>query len=198
VPYSEKFNVIYQIPSLGSSNAFVQKLTSGWWLSSIATVQGGYPFSLGLATQPSRSGVQGGAAGVDRPDILPGRDSYNVTHGVSSGCAGVPAGTPLGIPTLYYDPCAFAIPTAGFLGNVGRNTLRGPNFRNMDFSVVKDTSLRYLGEGGKVQFRAEFFNILNHPNFALPGRTVFANGQSTILTTVGDSREVQLALKILF
>src|SRR4029077_308564 len=164
VPYSEKLNVIYQIPSVGSSNSFVQKLTGGWWLSSITTIQAGYPFSLGLNTERSGSGVQGGAAGVDRPDILAGRTPYNITHGVSSGCPGVPAGTPLGTPTLYYDPCAFAVPTLGFLGNVGRNTLRGPHFRNLDFSVVKDTPLKYLGEGCKVEFRAEIFNILNPPN----------------------------------
>ena len=218
VPYSEKFNVIYQVPSVGSSSAFVQKLTSGWWLSSITTVQGGYPFSLGLNTERSGSGVQGGAAGVDRPDILPGRDPYNITHGVSSGCSGVPAGTLLGTPTLYYDPCAFAVPALGLLGNVGRNTLRGPNFRNLDFSIVKDTSLKYLGEGGKVEFRAEIFNILNHPNFSLPSRTAFNGNQGTktpgsytnvetpftgagtITTTVPavNARQVQLALKILF
>jgi hypothetical protein len=217
VPYSEKLNVIYQIPSVGSSNAFVQKLTGGWWLSSITTVQAGYPFSLGLNTERSGSGVQGGAAGVDRPDILAGRTPYNITHGVSSGCPGVPAGTPLGTPTLYYDPCAFAVPTLGFLGNVGRNTLRGPHFRNLDFSVVKDTSLKYLGEGGKVEFRAEIFNILNHPNFALPSRTVYNGNKGTatsgsyveaapfsgaaiITSTVPavNARQVQLALKILF
>jgi len=204
-----KFNMIYAIPSLVHSDGFAKKFTDGWRLGVITTVQGGYPFSLGLTTERSRSGVQGGAAGVDRPDILPGRTPYNITHGVSSGCLGVAQGTPIGTQALWYDPCAFSIPNAGFLGTVGRNTLRGPNFRDVDFSVTKNTSLRFLGEGGGLEFRAEIFNIMNHPNFALPnlGRTIFtaaaasekpANGAGLISTTVGDSRQVQLALKVLF
>jgi hypothetical protein len=199
-----KFNIIYALPSFGSLGGFAQKLTGGWRLSGITTIESGYPFSPGLGSNRSASGVQGGAAGVDRPDIVPGRAPYDITHGTSSGCGaqGTPGaiapGTPIGTPTLYFDPCAFTNPTAGFLGNVGRNTLRGPAFRNVDFSVVKDTRLGVLGEAGMVEFRGEVFNILNHANFALPNRTVFASNTGQILSTLGTSRQIQLALKILF
>src|SRR6202040_1823306 len=55
--------------------------------------------------------------------------------------------------------------TVGQLGNAGRNVLRGPGSSDWDFSLVKDTKVKFLGEGGSVQFRAEFFNVLNHPTF---------------------------------
>lgn len=220
-----KLNLIYNLPSI-HSDGVLSKFTNGWRLASISTVESGFPFSIGLNTERSLSGVQAGAAGVDRPNYVPGRSIYSITHGVSTGCNGVAPGTPLGTPTLYFDPCAFTIPDQGFLGNVGRNTIRGPNLRNLDFSITKDTSVKWLGEAGAVEFRAEAFNILNHPNFSLPIRTVYngalasstvpANGLAetareapftgagTILNgngvtgVVTGSRQIQLALKILF
>ena len=70
---------------------------------------------------------------------------------------------------MWYDPCAYYLQPQGFLGNEGRNSLRGPGFNMLNFSVVKDTALGFLGEGGKLEFRAEFFNLFNHTNFASPG-----------------------------
>jgi len=58
--------------------------------------------------------------------------SNNPVKGVSKGCAGVPAGTKLGTLDLYFDPCAFALPDAGFYGNLGRNTVIGPGLANFD------------------------------------------------------------------
>ena len=123
---------------------------------------------------------------------------------VSVALAQMPTATILG---TVRDPCAFAIPAAGFLGTSGRNILRTPGFANLDFSLAKDTALGFLGESGKLEFRAEFFNILNRVNFAVPNRTVFAASADVqaplatagqITSTVGTSRQIQLALKILF
>jgi hypothetical protein len=124
--------------------------------------------------------------------LVPGRSNDNII---------------LGGPDRYYDPGAFTVPALGFLGNLGRNTLRGPGFANLDFSLVKDTSLRFLGESGKLEFRAEFFNILNRVNFGMPNRTVLAAradvenplaNAGRITNTSGSSRQIQIALKILF
>jgi hypothetical protein len=113
----------------------------------------------------------------------------------------------LGGPIRYFDPTAFSIPTLGFLGNLGRDTLSGPGFATLDFSLAKDTNLRFLGEGRRMEFRAEFFNILNRANFGLPARIVYAarndvetpiSNAGLITNTVGTSRQVQFALKILF
>ena len=66
----------------------------------------------------------------------------------------------------------------GYEGNVGRDSLIGPGLLDLDYSLVKDTSVKWLGEAGKVEFRAEFFNILNHPNFAQPAGTAVFPGTS--------------------
>jgi hypothetical protein len=213
-----KINAIYQLPKVISSEGVASKLLNGWWVSSIVTLQSGLPFSPGLSKNISGSGVGGSGSGIDRPDLLSGRNSHNITSGVSSGCgtgnlrtdtpAGtrIAAGTPLGTPALYFDPCAFSIPTAGFLGTAGRDMLRGPGYAELNSSLVKDTKMGFLGESGMLQIRAEVFNITNHPNFSLPGRQVLPGTPSTnavntagvISTTSGTSRQVQLALKILF
>jgi outer membrane receptor protein involved in Fe transport len=178
-----RFNTIYNLPTISSSNAWIKGLVNGWWTAAILSVENGYPFTPSLSTNRSRSQTGSSNPGnLDRPDWAPGRNPYNATHGGSSGCtlgAGstavvIPAGAPLGGPNLYFDPCAFLLEPVGYEGNVGRNSVIGPGLLDLDYSLVKDTSVRWLGEAGKVEFRAEFFNILNHPNFSQPARTVFS------------------------
>ena len=143
-----------------------------------------FPFRTG-STNPTN---------LDRPDWAPGRNPYNATHGGSSGCTEgtgstavvIPAGTPLGRPSLYFDPCAFVLEPVGYEGDVGRDSVIGPGLLDLDYSLVKDTSVKWLGEAGKVEFRAEFFNILNHPNFAQPNsRTVFSGTSTTACPITG-------------
>jgi hypothetical protein len=178
-----RFNMVYHLPTLSESNSFVNGLVNGWWSAVIFGAQNGYPFTPSINANRSRS--MSGAKNptdLDRPDWLPGRNAYNATHGVSSGCTGYAAGTPLGTPSLYFDPCAFTLEPIGYEGNVGRNSLIGPGYLGLDFSLVKDTKVKWLGEAGNIQFRAEVFNIINHPNFAQPSREVFDGA-----TTVGTS-----------
>ena len=204
-----KFNVLYNLPRFVSSEGFAGKLVNGWWMSGILTIQGGLPFTPDLNSNRSKSGLANGGAGNDRPDVISGRTPSNIVSGaLSAPCGSSPAGTPLGTPNLYFDPCAFSLQPQGFYGTAGRNILRGPNYRDLDFSLVKDTSVRQLGESGKVEFRVEVFNILNHPIFAQPARAVFAGtetGAGVPLSTAGlisataiNSRQLQLALKVIF
>lgn len=112
----------------------------------------------------------------------------------------------------YFNPNAFLAPAAGTLGNAGRDSLTGPGIAELDTSLLKDTSIR---EGLRVQFRAEFFNVLNHANFATPNAIVYTNGPTattsglattpTLSPTAGvitatstTSRQIQFGLKILF
>src|ERR1700691_213773 len=81
--------------------------------------------------------------------------------------------TPLGRVLVFFGLGAFILEPVGYEGNVGRNSVIGPGLLDLDYSLVKDTSVKWLGEAGKIQFRAEFFNIVNHQNFAQPQRTVF-------------------------
>ncbi|MBI4445322.1 MAG: TonB-dependent receptor [Acidobacteria bacterium] len=184
-----RFNTIYRFPRPSMSGALGQ-LLKGWWISSIATVSSGYPFTPAIAINRSRSAVLGPTQnGLDRPNVAGNRSMDEVV---------------LGGPDRYFDPNAFVLQDAGFLGNSGRNTVIGPGFATVDLSVAKDTNLPFLGEEGKLEFRAEFFNILNRANFALPDRIVFGGAPTPlptagqILSTVSTSRQVQFALKLIF
>jgi hypothetical protein len=215
------------LPTFGSTTGFKDKIVNGWWMSGIWTVESGYPFTVFYGTSVNRSN-DGAFLGTTRPDEHPdlnaGRYNSNVTHGTSAGCGtgatranggtAIAAGTRLGTSTMWFDPCAFGVQPAGFLGNEPRNDFRGPGYNFLSYSLVKDTSLHALGEQGVVEFRAEVFNILNHVNFLPPGATGAAGGSEVysgsanvqnpvaaagqLTATNGTSRQIQFGLKIIF
>ena len=189
------------------------KLLNGWMASGILSLRTGFPIEPRLGSNRSRSKSLSGSFGgtTDRPDLVAGRTNDDITQGTSTGCLGVPIGTKLGGPERYFDPCAYTIPAAGFLGTAARNSLVGPGLANLDLSLVKETALGFLGEAGKLEFRAEFFNILNRVNFGNPNATIFAGSSTTqlgpyveapassgatITGTRGTSRQIQFALKL--
>jgi hypothetical protein len=194
-----QFNAIYQVPPPFHSGP-LRAVFGGWRASGIMSVQSGYPFTPSLRTNRSRSGLNTGQPGAnslnfDRPNLAPGRSKKDII---------------LGRPERWFDPTAFTLQDAGFLGTSGRNFLTGPGYFNLDFSLGKNIPLKQLGDSGALEFRGEFFNILNHPNFAMNdlARQVFAgaaNGEAP-LTTAGvinwtgsaRSRQIQFALKLLF
>jgi carboxypeptidase family protein/TonB-dependent receptor-like protein len=232
IRHSWTANMLYQVPA-PELKGIVGGLLRGWRVGSIFTLKSGQPFTVNLSGNRSRDQVAN--TGADRPNVNPGRDASNITSGTSSGCShlatvsGVPttvvdiaAGTPLGTPDLYYDPCAFNLQPAGLLGNAGRNFLFGPGLRNLDFSLTKVTHLPRMGESGQLEFRFETFNLLNHRNLYIPsGRTVMTaigttaplagasfNGTTSLapLAAAGQDntdsytggRRLQFALKITF
>ena len=105
------------------------------------------------------------------------------------------------------DPKGSGNSCANLLGNSGRNIITGPHLVNMDFSVFKNIPVKRISEQFKIQFRAELFNVLNHPNFAPPNPfdtgAVFnqdgsiANG-GAINRTVTEQRDIQFALKLIW
>ncbi len=111
----------------------------------------------------------------------------------------------------WFNPSCFTLEPAGTFGDTGRDTGRGPGFYTVDFAVLKDTRIT---ESVRAQFRAEFFNITNHQNLALPVSTVFTTSRAlsapntipyginssagTITSIVGTARQIQFALKLLF
>jgi len=129
-------------------------LAAGWQLNSIVTVQSGRPINI----ITSAGGVNSNF--VERPDVVPGVNPI------------LPHWTPT---TGYLNPNAFAFPAItasdpnGFFGNLGRDEIFGPGFWNYDFSASKNFQ---LWERVQLQFRSEFFNIFNHPNFALPTNVI--------------------------
>ncbi len=131
-----------------------------------------------------------GSAGLqDYPDRLTGSGCNNLTNPESL--------------TNYVKLQCFAVPAPGKLGNAGRNIITGPGVATLDGSLLKTFRLAAKLEKLDLQFRAEIFNALNHPNFALPGNTdVFdANGASTgsaglLTATSTSSRQIQFGLKV--
>jgi hypothetical protein len=152
---------------------FGSKLAGGWQVSSIITYETGRPFS------PKYSGnISNTTQADDRPNAVAGCDPYTGFQTVQS----------------WVNPVCFSTPAAGTFGNLGRNTLIGPNLFNVDFSVDRSFSIT---ERIHLQFRGEMFNIFNHPNFNLPNTTIDSPSFGT-LTSAMDPREIQFGLKLIF
>jgi hypothetical protein len=180
---------------------FQQKLLNGvlggWTINGIGTFRSGEPFGARVNSNVSANGDRWVP---DRPNLNPGF-SPNPTSGVSQGCKvgskTIAAGTPLGTPRLWYDPCAFSRPAPGHYGNLGRNTLTGPGLQEVDASLEK--TFKTI-ERVNVQARAEVFNMLDHANFYLPGYNVFSGSAGVIskLISYPGGRIMQFGLKVLF
>jgi hypothetical protein len=206
-----RFNWLYHIPNV-HSQSFMSGFVKGWWMGSILSLNTGQPFTARLGSNRSRSGINSAGSGIDVPNLVPGRSSKSITSGVSTGCNGVAAGTPVGTPDLWFDPCAFTLQAPGFLGNEPKGYLDGPGLQDIDFSLNKDTHVRWLGEAGMVQFRWETFNAANIANFKIPGRgRVFTgttagsgnieapiNGAGQVTTTQNPARQMQFSLRLQF
>jgi hypothetical protein len=158
-------------------------LGAGWQLSAITTLSSGNPFSVVVGFDRARARFQAGTS-PQRPDLAPGASANPI----------------LGGPDRYFDPNAFALPEAGFYGNLGRNTLIGPGLATTDLSLSKRFSLGRTD----LQFRTEVFNLFNRANFASPSqRTVFTStgpvGSAGLITsTTTSARQIQLGLKVRF
>jgi hypothetical protein len=171
----------------------LELIAGGWTVNGIGTFRTGEPITGRVGSNRSANGDRWSP---DRPNLNPGF-SNDPTSGVTAGCAGIAAGQKLGTPTLWYDPCAFSKPAAGTYGNLGRNTITGPPLYNVDFSADKGFKLT---EAMNLQFRAEFFNLLDEAHFYAPGFNVFSGsaGHVTRPTSSPDGRLVQFGLKLVF
>jgi len=205
----------YAFPKWGGSMA---KLKSGWGFDGALNLQDGQPWQLNYEFQGDYSGA---GEGFDRPDVVgPIHYSSNPTQFIDLSAFHAPC-TWLANPTPGDNSEANCVPGTRHFGNLGRNSLRGPSFKEFNFSVFKDT---VLTEHTVLQMRAEFFNIFNHPNFANPAMPNFianiggpdpatggyAPGTSYGLTATGDvgignpflgsggPRGIQFAAKITF
>jgi hypothetical protein len=157
------------------------KVLGGWQLNSIITVLSGLPLTPLDGNNQTGTGE---ASNSDRPSFNPDFTGPIIT----------------GTPNQWFNPNAFILQPSGTFGNVAKGSLRGPGLTDVDVSLFKTTTLT---ERMRLQFRAEFFNVLNHPNFNTPNLTIFSGGKIStsagiITSTVTTSRQVQLALKLIF
>ncbi len=193
-------SLLWNSPDLKAGSAPLQWAENGWQVGSIYQAASGSPFSVLIAGDP---------LGMNSTDPWDYPDRVK-----SAACSSL---VNPGNPNNYIKLQCFSAPVQTFqtssgpqqqivrLGNAGRNELSGPGLSNLDFSLVKNSKLAGI-ESGSVQFRAEFFNILNKSNFAAPldNNTIFnqdgsaADGAGVVDQTQTTSRQIQFGLKILF
>jgi hypothetical protein len=167
-------------------------VTKGWQFLDITTLTTGSPFTVYSGVQQTGAG----AGGTDRPDLLTmpvfstsraNREDYFGMGAANSSFFQIPINVPGGTG-----------PNQGRFGTLGRNTFRGPGFKDFDMALIKNTAFGHRGNGelAIVQFRAEFFNIFNEVNFGLPSNIVRGSGFGIISRTAGPSRQIQFSLKL--
>jgi hypothetical protein len=197
-------SILYDLP-FGKGKAFgsnwsgaANAVLGNWQLDTIVHATSGFP--LFVVDSADESGVffsyNGGT--YQRPNQV-GDPNKAGDQGGQTGC-------PTQIHTIqhWFNPCAFAPAPAGELGTAARAPVYGPRFVNVDFSIIKDIPLAFR-EGTDLQFRAEFFNLFNHPQFYMGGAGGSGeqdiNASSTfgvINNTVNNARLIQFALKLRF
>jgi outer membrane receptor protein involved in Fe transport len=207
VRHNLSFNTMYALPVgrgkryLGSSSGLVDRLVSGWNISALGLVRSGVASTVFLGTNTSGNGNTTN----QRPNLNQGVNLY------------VPQNGPSPLNTIpYLNFAAFSLPTPavpargttpgipGAYGTENVGSFFGPGFAQVDISLMKDTAVT---ERVKLQFRADIYNILNHPNLDMPSATWTASGatsfgliSNTVGRTIGfgTARQIQLALKLTF
>jgi len=162
------FSPVWRLP-LGSN-----MLARNWEVSSIVTLQTGRPFTALITRDQSNT-----LDNLSRPDIV-----GDVNRGPRT-------------VSEWFNKKAVQQQTFGTFGNAGRNNIIGPPFNNFDFVISRTISLRRFREDLSMQWRAEFFNAFNHPNFSPPVQSV-DNPSFAQITNALDPRQVQFGLKIKF
>jgi hypothetical protein len=182
-------NGTWEIPVPSSFRGTSRVFLGGWQVGGIFQAHTGMPFTVKLSSDQARTGNSraSSSAGAQRPNFNP-----------IPGCS--PNAVNPGQPLNYINTQCFSFPALGQLGNLGRNTLRGPGLEETDFSLFKNFA--FAGERCKLQVRAEVFNLLNHTNFGV-GTTAVFNKQGAVIPTAGQllpptlttSRQMQLGAK---
>jgi hypothetical protein len=151
------WNFIYEFPNRKGS---LEKLTNGWGVNGIVTVQSGAPFHMIIES----SDFDGSGTFFAKPDVVgPIRYNYSDPNNFLDLTSFAAPCTP--VATGFTGSASSCVPGTRHFGNLGRNALLGPNYRQFDFSLYKNTSLT---ERVKMELRFEAYNLFNHPNFASP------------------------------
>jgi Carboxypeptidase regulatory-like domain/TonB-dependent Receptor Plug Domain len=179
VTSQSSLSATYELPFRGAGGW--GKLVRGWQVNSIVTLLTGFPFTPQLGS--NRSG-DGNTRNPDRPSVNPAFSGPVI----------------LGTQSQWFNPNAFVVPAPGTWGNVGRGVYTGPGLADVDLSVFRNIA---LSERFHLQFRSEFFNLLNRTNLGTPNATVFSgtsiNPSAGLITTLATMpRQIQFGLKLIF
>ena len=148
-------------------------IAGGWQLSPIFTAQSGLPFTPGIAGNPANT------TGGIRPDRLA---DGNLARGQRG-------------PDRWFDGSAFAVPAPFRFGSSGNFILEGPGLVNLDLSIARTFP---MSERLRLDFRGEFFNLLNQAHFAFPNATIGQPTTGVISSTLDSARQIQFGLKLIF
>ena len=180
IPHRLVFSATYALP-FGKNQQFlsgapkaIRYLVSDFQLNTITTLQSGQSFTVTIGSFDALTGISN-----RRPNLI-GDPSQNVPAGFA------------------FNPQAFTAPPAGFLGNVGRNTIRGGSYYNADFAVLRNFALPFFGDAGNLQFRAEFFNVFNNVNFTAPVTSLSNAAFGKYVSNATSPRVIQFGLKLSF
>ena len=155
-----------------NGSGMLDRMVGGWQMTGIATLSSGNPFDLQVSPSTLNTGT------AQRPNRMGSGKFDN--------------------PTInqYFDLSAFAVPAPFTFGNAGRNILRAPGLHTWDISAIKDTK---FGERLRLQFRSDFFNVFNTPQFNPPGNTMGTPQAGVISSTrFSTNRQIQFVLKLFF
>jgi hypothetical protein len=172
-------NAVYSLPFGQSAAGLRHWLTAGWRTSGVLTIQSGAPFTVNLSSAAGQDVAHVGLVGgnnLERPNVIANPNAGPQT------------------PSEWFNTAAFVLPAQGTFGDAGRNIVSGPGLADFDVSLQKEEALH---DRAKVQFRFDVYNSLNHANFNLPGR-IFGAANFGVITSAGDAREMQAAVKLMF
>ena len=159
---------------LNSNSLLNRTILGGWQVNGIFAGQSGLPFTVTTSGTATNTG-----ASASRANVVPGVPQYPAKQSIGE----------------WFNPAAFSVPTAYNWGNSGRNILRGPDEINLDSSAEKKFPIT---EGTTLLFRAEFFNMFNHPQFQIPASVIAQGGVGSITTTSNTARQLQFTLRLTF
>jgi len=172
---------IYDLPFWRDQSTLMRNLLGGWQISGSTFLRSGTPFSI--TRNNDIAGVGDGSIG--QPVDIVGDPEANTTKQFSTGTD----------DNYWFNPKAFANPAAGTFGNSTRNILRNPGDQQWDIALFKNFVLR---GAHRLQFRAEVFNFINHPNLSGPNTDITSPNFGRVVTKGGTPRDIQLALRYYF
>jgi hypothetical protein len=195
VTHQASFSAHYELPFgrgkrwMSNASGVADRLIGGWQANAITTLLSGFPFT---PTMGANLSGDGNTRNPDRPSLNPNFTGPVVLHD----------------PNQWFNPNAFMPPAYGTYGNVGRGVYQGPGLGELDLSVLKNIRIT---ERTNLQFRTEFFNLLNRINFGVPNQVSFTNSGTaaapkyTVSPSAGlinglatQPRQIQFGLKLIF
>jgi hypothetical protein len=194
IRHNVSFNTMYELPFgkgkhfLNNKNGAVERIVGGWNVAALGILRTGVASTVYIGTNTYGNG--------DYTNQRPNRVAGVSQYGTGSG------------PDNFLNPAAYSLPAPGTFGDLGRNTFYGPSYSQIDFSIIKKIPLT---ERMNLDFRAEFFNLFNHPNFDEPNATWGTDASGNVFPSfgqvfntlgrtlgVGTSRQIQFALRFNF